>query len=148
MPTPHWNAALTFTIDPAIAGGGRFAIPHGFLTPELFAPIARVGTPGETLVDAATIALDAATSGIFDLTCTTDDAREFQVPTGGYDGQIIHVIIRNESSGALTLTTFHTDILQGSLTFPADGTFRVYSLMQLAGSAEWVVYAQSAVDLS
>lgn len=97
------------------------------------------------LVDGATIAIDAAAAGSFTFTALSNAAREFQVPTGGIEGQRLFLILVNDSGGALTLTTFIAAIRRGTLTLPADNFQRQYELAFSGGT--WAIVNQSATDI-
>lgn len=97
------------------------------------------------LVDGATIAINAGTAGHFTFVAASNAVREFSVPTNGVTGQHITVILSNTSGGALTNTTFAAAIRRGTLTLPATGFQREYTLA--FNGTTWAITNQSASDI-
>lgn len=98
-----------------------------------------------TLVDGATIAVNAALGSTFTITCANNNARAIQVPTNGVAGMRIFVRIINTSGGALTLTTFAAGIKQPALNYPGTGTNREYELF--FDGTNWAIMNFSASNV-
>lgn len=98
-----------------------------------------------TLTDGATVAVDAALASTFLLTCASNAAREISVPTNPTTGRRITVTIINTSGGNLTATTFAAAIKQPSLTLPATGTNREFTLYY--DGTEWSIVGFSPANI-
>lgn len=94
--------------------------------------------------NATATAIDAGQSGAWRVNYTTGEgATAFALtPSAGVAGQLLFILVANASGGALTNKTFAAIVKAPSLTWPANGQTKVYSL--LSDGTNWRLFALSA----
>jgi len=139
---------VKFTLDATRLGGGYYTMQFGLNGQFSGSFVGPSGSASTALVDGAAIAINAALGNVFTFTAASDAARVFGVPTGGILGQRVYLYLTNTSGGALTATTFHASILQGTVTLMATAKSREYVLRCLSATVPtWALVAQTAVDI-
>jgi hypothetical protein len=98
-----------------------------------------------TLPYSSTIAVDASTGGLFDITATNNTGFTISNPTNGFKGKTITFKIRNTSGGALGAVTWMSSFKMSTWTSPANAYSR--SVTFCFDGTYWIQISQTGVDV-
>lgn len=107
----------------------------------------RVAQARNVITYSASMAIDASTGNLFDITATNGVAFTVQSPTNAADGQKITITIRNTSGGALGALTFGAAYKASAWTQPANGFSRSITFRYDGTRTLWDEITRTTVDV-
>jgi len=101
-----------------------------------------------SLTYSASISIDASQGNVFEIAATNTTAFTINAPSNPIDGQVITLIIANDSGGAMGAITWAGAFHMSSWTNPANGNYRSVAFVNDGGSGgNWKQISATGVDI-